>query len=491
MSSTAKNIASSTAIYGLGTMIRGISSFILLPLYTTYLTVADYGLVELLSIVLDLTVLLLGSRVAVGVFKFYSDAPDHRSKGKVIGTAMLLLIAVKLFAIFVIYLLTDTIVQLLNAPDDFGMALRVFSLSLLFGACNEIYYGYLRIENKPIQYVAMNFIKLMLQIALNIFFIVYLEKGYWGIILGAVISNFIMTVIFTVNLLPRIGIGFSMGQCRNLISFSWPIIVSSLGMYYITFGDRFFIQHYHTIETVGIYALAYKFGFMLFALIWSPFSTHWSANQFNYAKQPGAETLFGNMFLYANIVLISAAAGMIVLTPGFIHIFAQKEYWPAIDVVPWIVAAYVLQCWTEYTRFGILNAAKTHYIAYATYITVILITGLYFLWIPPDGAIGAAKATLLAFAVRFGFIYYFSQQLFRIDVPWPRLLLLIIYFSSLSLFVVVAIPDEIWFLPLKACIILLAMILLFFTPIIEKQHRLYVRQAIHKFSGDMIKKVSG
>ena len=150
------------------------------------------------------------------------------------------------------------------------------------------------------------------------------------------ISNFIVAAVFTVKLLPRIGFGFGLDQCRNLISFSWPIIVSSIGMYYITFGDRYFIQHYHTIETVGIYALAYKFGFMLFALIWAPFSTYWSASQFEHAKQPGAATLFGNVFLFANVVLITAAAGIVVLSPGFIHIFAQKEYWPALDVVPFI-----------------------------------------------------------------------------------------------------------------------------------------------------------
>ena len=284
MSSTTKKIVSSTAIYGLGTMLRGISSFILLPLYTTYLTVGDYGLIELLSVVLDLAVLLLGARVAVGVFKFYSDAADSKSKAKVIGTAMLLLIAVNLLAIFIIYLFTDTIVHLLDAPDNFGVALRVFSVSLLFAACNEIYFAYLRIDDKPVQYVAMNFIKLILQIALNIFFIVYLEKGFWGIILGAVISNLVVTIIFTVKLMPRIGFGFGLDQCKNLINFSWPIIVSSIGMYYITFGDRYFIQHYHTIETVGIYALAYKFGFMLFALIWVPFSTYWSANQFDHCE---------------------------------------------------------------------------------------------------------------------------------------------------------------------------------------------------------------
>ena len=149
------------------------------------------------------------------------------------------------------------------------------------------------------------------------------------------------------------------------------------------------------------------------------------------------------------------------------------------------VAAYVLQCWTEYVRFGILNAAKTIYLAYAAYIRVFLFTGLYFVWIPVEGAVGAAKTTLVAFFVRFGIIYYFSQKLFKIDHPWLRLVSLIAYFC------LTIIPDELWVLPLKACIVLFAMTLLMFTPIIEKQHRLYVWQAVRKVTGDMIKKVSG
>jgi O-antigen/teichoic acid export membrane protein len=124
-------------------------------------------------------------------------------------------------------------------------------------------------------------------------------------------------------------------------------------------------------------------------------------------------------------------------------------------------------------------------------VTVIVITGLYFVWIPLEGAMGAAKATLVAFIVRFGIIYYFSQQLFRINYPWPRLIMLIVYFSGLSLFVVTLMPDELWVLPLKACIILFAMIVLFFTPIIEKEHRIYARQTVHKLIGDMFNKVSG
>jgi len=490
MSDAAEKIISRTVIYGIGSMLRGLASFILLPLYTTYLTTADYGLVELLNIVLDLAVLLLGSRVAVGIFKFYSDAPDAYEKSKVIGSALFLLLIANLLAISILFVSAEALTGVLDAPEGFDFALRIFSLSLIFAAFNEIYFAYLRVEDLPVHYVGMNFFKLLLQVALNIFFIVYMEMGYWGIILGAVLSNLVITIVFSLWLLPRIGFRIGRKHCTNLISFSLPIIISSVGMYYITFGDRYFIKYYHTIETVGVYALAYKFGFILFALVWAPFSTYWSAQSFDYAKQPGAEKLFGNVFFFANVILITAATGMIVLTPDFIHLVAQPGYWGAIDVVPWIVSAYVLQCWTEYIRFGILQSGKTYYLAYATYATVFLITVLYLYWIPSEGGVGAAKATLVAFIVRFAIIYYFSQRLFPIAIPWRRLFYLIMYFIFLSLWIEVIIPAGNWALPLKGSLVVMGLFILMFTPIISKEHRMAFRVLINKKSNSLIRKIS-
>ena len=488
----AGDIISQTAIYGIGTILRGLASFILLPLYTSYLTTADYGLVELLSIVLDLTTLLLGSRVKIGIFKYYSDAPDVTEKNGVIGSALFLILIVNAFAFAILFFNAEGLAGFLQAPEGFDNALRVFSLSIVFGGVNEIFYGYLRIRDRPVQYVATNLFKLITQVTFNIIFIVYMGMGYWGIILGTVLSNAIQTILFSLWFMPRIGFRIGRSHCRNLVTFSLPIIFSSLGMYYITFGDRYFIKYYQGIDAVGVYALAYKFGFMLFALVWGPFSTFWSAKQFDFAKQPGAEKLFGNVFFYANILLLTAAAGMFVLAPPFIHHFSQPGYWSAVDVIPWIVAAYVIQCWTEYIRFGILQAAQTRYIVYATLITVIFITLLYFYWIPREGPVGAAKATLAAFIVRFGFIYYFAQRLFPIAIPWVRLFSLMMYFTIIGYFLAtLEMPDK-WAFFLKGASVILGLVVLFLTPIVSSEDRGYVwsyvrrnvRGIFRRFSSD-------
>ena len=147
---------------------------------------------------------------------------------------------------------------------------------------------------------------------------------------------------------------------------------------------------------------------------------HSGARQFEYARGPDTHRFFGTLFLYLNFVLIPAAVGVVVLTPHFLRIFATADYAPAIALVPWIVAAAIVQCWTDYLRFGIFHASRNRHLTYGTLISVVLVTLLYVWWIPREGALGAAKASFVAFAVRLGYFAAVGSNSFPIDVPWGR-----------------------------------------------------------------------
>src|SRR6476619_3608191 len=150
--SQAKQIVQKSSIYAVGNMLRGLASFIMLPVYTRYLMPRDYGVIELISVALDLTLLLLGARVAVGIFKFYSDAETEIDKNKVIATALALMGGVHLLAVLVIAVLNKPISVLLDAAPDFGIALAVYSLSAVFAAINEVFFSYLKILDRAMTF---------------------------------------------------------------------------------------------------------------------------------------------------------------------------------------------------------------------------------------------------------------------------------------------------------------------------------------------------
>ena len=68
--------------------MRGLSSLVLIPIYTTHLAPAEFGLVELLTVVIDFAALLIGGRLGIALFKYYHDATSEEQKRKVVSTAL-------------------------------------------------------------------------------------------------------------------------------------------------------------------------------------------------------------------------------------------------------------------------------------------------------------------------------------------------------------------------------------------------------------------
>lgn len=420
----ARSIVKSSSLYAAGTVARAASSIIMLPIYTRYLSPEIYGTAELLNLVLDLTILVLGARITTGMFKFYSDAKEQKSKNTVLSTCLWLGLSVNTLAIIVLWLIAPTLSSLLNSPE-MSKPLQWFAFTLAFGTMAEIGMGYFRVNDQAGRYLGFSLLKLTLQIGASLYFIVHLELGLWGIIYASLFSGGIQTLLLLAFVLPQIGIKYSPPLAMQLIKYSLPIIYGSIAMYYMTFGDRYFIQHYNGLAEVGIYALGYKFGFMLTALVWSPFMSYWGARQFDHAKEPNSAATFSDTFYTANYVLWAIATGMVIFLAPTIHLMADSAYYKAIDIAPYIILAYLFQCWTEYHRFGILESGNTKYLNYYTWVAAIVISVLYVLLIPLWGGVGAAIATAITMFIRFLLVYKKSQQYFVFSTNWLKVSLLI------------------------------------------------------------------
>ena len=420
----AGSIVKSSSLYAAGTIARAASSIIMLPIYTRYLSPEIYGTAELLNLVLDLTILVLGARITTGMFKFYSDAKAKKSKNTVLSTCLWLGLSVNALAITVLWLIAPTLSSLLSSPE-MSKPLQWFAFTLAFGTMAEIGMGYFRVNDQAGRYLGFSLLKLALQIGASLYFIVHLELGLWGIIYASLFSGGIQTLLLLAFVLPKIGIKYSPPLAMQLIKYSLPIIYGSIAMYYMTFGDRYFIQHYNGLAEVGIYALGYKFGFMLTALVWSPFMSYWGARQFDHAKEPNSSTTFSDTFYTANYVLWAIATGMVIFLAPIIHLMADSAYYKAIDIAPFIILAYLFQCWTEYHRFGILESGNTKYLNYYTWVAAIVISVLYVLLIPLWGGVGAAIATATTMFIRFLLVYKKSQQYFTFSTNWLKVSLLI------------------------------------------------------------------
>jgi O-antigen/teichoic acid export membrane protein len=407
-----------TLVYGLGILLGRAVSFVMLPFYTHYLAPADYGVMQLVDMTLDIVSIFAGSRLASGVFLFYHRAESDPEKLAVLSTAFLLLMAS--FGAFAAATAWEApaVSRLVFGDPGQATLIRLAAASLGVQALVTVPLALLRLEERSVRFTVVTSVKLVLQLTLNIVFLAVFGLGVKGIFVSSLMANTLMGVWLGVPFLFRAGLRFSKRWARGLLRYGLPLMATQLATFVVTFGDRYFLRVHADITAVGIYSLAYQFGFILTLVGFQPFSTMWEALRFDFAKRPDRDDLYARAFVFMNVLLLTVALGIGLFIGDFIRVMANPAYQGAAALVPIILVAYVLQAWALFAEVGVLVKERTEYITFVNWLAAGAALLGYALLIPPWHAYGAAVATVLAFAVRQVATYVTSQRLWPLRYQW-------------------------------------------------------------------------
>ena len=119
-------VLSQASIYGLGIVVRNIAGFAMLPIYTRFLTPADYGVIEMLSMILDVVGLLLGIRIGEGIFRFYCATDDELEKRLTVSTALILTFAMNLFGLAFLLTFSSATSSIMLGDASYSWLLSLF-----------------------------------------------------------------------------------------------------------------------------------------------------------------------------------------------------------------------------------------------------------------------------------------------------------------------------------------------------------------------------
>src|SRR5437899_12991932 len=102
-------------VYGGGIILSKAVAFIMLPVYTHYLTPADYGVLQLIEMVLEVASIVAGSRLGAGIFRVYHKAETAEQRRAVLSTARVVVLTSYGLAASAMYAFAPAI-----APVSFG-----------------------------------------------------------------------------------------------------------------------------------------------------------------------------------------------------------------------------------------------------------------------------------------------------------------------------------------------------------------------------------
>jgi O-antigen/teichoic acid export membrane protein len=421
MSEPLRKLGKHTLVYTAGIIIGKAASFVMLPVYTRYLSPADYGVLELLGMTLDVIGMITGVGLVTGVFKFFSEAEDPKEKRVVISTAAIGAATLAGLTTLLGLAISPELSKLIFGSTANQGYLRLYFLLFFLQNLEYVPLLLIRAENRSVMFVSINVAKLIVMLSLNILFIVHYGLKIEGAIASSIIAFALSSIGLSTYMIRQIGLHFSREKLRQLLSFGSPLVLWWLGSFVLVFSDRYFVNHYQGTAEVGIYSLAYKFAFLLHALAYGPFETIWTAQRFEVAKRPDATELYTRVFLYLNLIIGGMALVLSLFVRDFLRVMSDPAFLPAYRLVPLLIAAQVVFIWADFWTLGIYIRGKTNAMAAGAMVLVPITLLLNFLLIPRWGMFGAAWATMAAYTVRFLWIYHSAQKHYAIPNRWSNI----------------------------------------------------------------------
>jgi O-antigen/teichoic acid export membrane protein len=169
-------------------------------------------------------------------------------------------------------------------------------------------------------------------------------------------------------------------------------------------------------DTVGVYALGYTGGMVVLAFVVQPFVLAWAATSWEIAKEDDAERQYARVLTAFTVVAAFVGLAISALATDVLRLLVGPAFADSRLVVPFSAFAYVLYGVYSVVAVGLNIRSQTRWVSLAMGIAAALSIGLNLLLIPLVGMLGAALATLVAYAVLAVTTAAFGQRYY--PVPW-------------------------------------------------------------------------
>lgn len=163
MISHLKQIGKHTAIFSFAGMFSKGIGFLLLPLYTRYLSPVDYGILELLALTLQISILLSVQGIPPAFFQRYTFKfkDDEALRKKALSTACFYIIVTVGACCGIFYIFAENINSILFEPDNYSGLLRIIAVTCFLQCITFVPNALLRAQLKSVQISIVGLIQLI------------------------------------------------------------------------------------------------------------------------------------------------------------------------------------------------------------------------------------------------------------------------------------------------------------------------------------------
>ncbi len=397
-----KQLLKNTIIIFIGKVCTQFISFLLLPLYTSYLTTKDYGVVDLITSYITLFVPIITLELEMSIFRYLVDSRKDKKEEKKLITNNFYILIISLLIFSILYFI---ITSFFTVPYRLLIYID-FLVCTLSGNFLQVARG----VGDTVGYSISCIVTGLTTVIMNIFLIVVCHLSAFGMILSMTIANGLCSLFLFIRLKLYRKIDWSLKDKslrKSMRKYSIPLIPNGVSWWIVNISDRTIITYVLGAAANGVYAVSNKFPTILSSLL-GIFNLSWSESAALHINSDDRDEFFSDIANTVIKLFSSLGVLMIACMPFVFPILINHKYNDAYNYIPILVFAAV--CNVVICLYsGIYIALKdTKKVASTSILGAIINILVNVLFIKKFGLYAAAMST---------FISYFVMMIYRhIDV---------------------------------------------------------------------------
>lgn len=393
-----KKLVSNTAILGIGTFASKLLVFFLMPLYTRYLTKAEYSTADLIMQTSNLLIPLISLGICEAVFRYTLDSKNEKyDRREVFSSGFVTLV----FGSAAFLLLTPILLYVPYFKGDTYLIFFYVIASIFHSLCAQ----FVRAEGKTALFAVQGIIATAMTIGFNVLFLVAFNMKVTGYVLSVILADVVSTLFLLIyaKLWKNISVkAVKKDILGSMLRYSIPLIPTTVFWWVTNVADRYMVEHIKGADMNGLYAASYKIPTLLI-LLSGIFIEAWQFSAVTERSEGEIEhrKFFGTIFDSFQALMYIAGAFLIAFAKIFTKILVSDEFYPSWQYIPILSVATIFSSLVTFMGSVYLVEKKSVLSFVTSLIGAVINVALNLTLIPVWGANGAALATFACYFVVF------------------------------------------------------------------------------------------
>ncbi|MFZ1290813.1 MAG: oligosaccharide flippase family protein [Melioribacteraceae bacterium] len=427
-----KSFSKNTLYYAIGIIAIRFTTFLLIPLYTEYLSKEDYGLLATLLFTTEIIITINDVGMRSAFMRFFSEFQSKNKLSELIGSSVLINIFVGILLVGIALLIPESYLSALFQVEVLENVILLTILVGIFRTLSLNILSYFRAKNQGNSYMLISIITSLVLIFTTWAALKFSSWGIIGVLYSQIFSFGLSWLFVLIWISLKDGIKINSKTSAMIFKFGYPLILATSGTMLVNTTGNYFLGAFRNLEEVAVLAVAYKVATIGIMVLIAPFQLAYEPYVFNNKNNPELKKIISKIITYISLAYLAVSILILFVFKYLMNLIGNGGYTESYILVFFLLPALGFTAINYIGQSQIHLNNKTKTTGFISFIVTVLSILISYFATRVYGVYGTILGINIYLILSGIALFYYGNKEFPVSVEYKRIV--IIFVLGLILF---------------------------------------------------------